>query len=369
MRRAQLPLDLLEGITQFTDISTLDLKDLKDSFLEEVDIARFAPDGFCQRDPRNGDWVVYNSARARRPHDNRPAGQQPGHAQGGSECLICQGRTTHVIDVASLSEGFTFINKNLYPIFFPDVAGDGSPTGGKPAPGLRKGSPVHGYHFLQWTSSFHDKDWHNMPLRDRVIVLERLAALEKKMMQDPDVFVSIIKNHGQLVGGSLAHGHQQIGVSSIMPNRIAQDLHFQKETGETFSTYLLRENPPDLTIKDYGPALLVTPYFMRRPYDMFLLLRDASKSHLYQLSKNELEAVAEGWRDAIQIILEVMPRLGKEVAYNVTTHNGPGAGLYFEFLPYTQEMGGFEHLGLYLCQGNPEMAARNAQKLLGKSIE
>ncbi len=102
---------------------------------------------------------------------------------------------------------------------------------------------------------------------------------------------------------------------------------------------------------------------MRRPYDMFLVLRDASKSHLYRLSKSELEAVAEGWRDAIRIILEVMPRIGKEVAYNVTTHNGPGAGLYFEFLPYTQEMGGFEHLGLYLCQGNPERQPERTRAL------
>jgi hypothetical protein len=38
--------------------------------------------------------------------------------------------------------------------------------------------------------------------------------------------------------------------------------------------------------------------------------------------------------------------------------------LYFEFLPYTQEMGGFEHLGLYLCQGNPKECAHIARELL-----
>jgi hypothetical protein len=52
-------------------------------------------------------------------------------------------------------------------------------------------------------------------------------------------------------------------------------------------------------------------------------------------------------------MLMVMPMIGKEPAYNVVTNNGPGCGLYFEFLPYTQEIGGFEYLGLYLCQGNP----------------
>jgi hypothetical protein len=125
---------------------------------------------------------------------------------------------------------------------------------------------------------------------------------------------------------------------------------------------MLRENSGHLVIKDYGSAMLVTPYFMRRPYDMQLILKDAQKSHLFQLEGNEVAAIADGWRDAIRIMLTVMPEIEKEVAYNVTTHNG--AGLYFEFLPYTQEMGGFEHLGLYLCQGNPQACAAHAREIL-----
>ena len=193
----------------------------------------------------------------------------------------------------------------------------------QPVSQMEKGIPTRGYHFLQWTSSYHEKDWHNMPLDDRVIVMQRLAALEKKMLAAPDVYVSIIKNYGQLVGGSLAHGHQQITVSNIMPNRIYQNKKFQEEQAETFSTYMLRENPHSLVIKDYGPAILVTPYFMRRPYDMCLFLKDTSKPYLHSLNNYEVAAVADGWRDAIRIILEVMPRIGKEAAYNVITHNGP----------------------------------------------
>ena len=203
-----------------------------------------------------------------------------------------------------------------------------------------------------------------MPTKDRVIVLQRLAALESKMMSDPDSYVSIIKNYGHLVGGSLAHGHQQIGVSNIIPNRIRQDQKFKKEKGETFSNFLLQKNPTELLIRDYGPAVLLTPYFMRRPYDMTLILKDTSKSTLHSLNNDELTAIGDGWRDGIRIMLSIMPRIGKEPAYNVTTHNGPGAGLYFEFLPYTQEMGGFEHLGLFLCQGNPPDCARTSRELL-----
>jgi galactose-1-phosphate uridylyltransferase len=285
------------------------------------------------------------------------------------DCVICQGRTTHVIDVTDLSEGFTFINKNLFPIFYP------APSGKIPAVDTgeviadTEGYPSHGMHFLQWTSSQHDKDWHNMPQEDRIIAMRRLAALEKKFIHESNGYVSIIKNYGHLVGGSLAHGHQQIGFSNIMPRRFWQNQNFQEKYGETFSAYLRRENPPVLTVQDYGPAVLLVPYFMRRPLDMYLLLKDSSKQYLHELSEMETAAVADGWRDAIRIMLLAMPQIGRETAYNVVTHNGSGAGLYFEFLPYTQEMGGFEHLGLYLCQGNPQTSAAYARELLAQDLD
>jgi galactose-1-phosphate uridylyltransferase len=229
-----------------------------------------------------------------------------------------------------------------------------------------------GLHLLQWTSSQHDRDWHNMAQCDRVVVMERLAALERMLLtgsdqlpavegaQDRpagDSFVVIVKNYGHLVGGSRIHGHQQIAFTKIMPRHFRDNARFEREHGETFSSTVLRETPPGLVIRDYGPALLLVPLFMRRPYDMLLVVKDVNKRYLHDLGEQELEAIAEGWHDAIRAIREIMPRIGREVAYNVITSNGPGAGLYIEFLPYTQEIGGVEHLGLFVCQELPEQAA------------
>ena len=363
--KEQLSRSQLEKILQAQDIEKLSPEQIANLFLEDQEIAKFAPDGICQIDPRNGDRIVFNSARARRPYDNRPAEQNLSQ----QECLICKGKTTHVVDVAQLSEGFTFINKNLYPVFYPNNFDGESEDSAALNQNEAKGREIHGFHFLQWTSSYHDKDWHNMPQSDRVIVMKRLAVLEKKLLEDFGDYVMIIKNYGHLVGGSLVHGHQQIGNSNVIPNRFRQNKKFQKEYGETFSAYMLRENPSDLTIKDYGPAVLLTPYYMRRPYDMLLILKDTKKSYLHSLTEAEIAAATDGWQDAIRIMLTVMPQIGREIAYNITTHNGPGAGLYFEFLPYTQEMGGFEHLGIYLCQGNPQSAAEQARKSLTKYRE
>ena len=368
----QLDRKTLDAILQASDVEALSFAELLKLFQQEEGISEFLPDGVYQVDPRNGDRIVYNSSRAHRPHDNQPP---PRVSSDEQVCVICQGRTTGVVDVADLSEGFTFINKNLFPVYYPLPAGT---WGSSQHDDLGRGRASYGLHLLQWTSSLHDKDWHNMPLADLCVVMGRLAALEKRLLSDsagflphtePEGhgFVSIIKNFGRLVGGSLAHGHQQITFSNIMPRRVQDHRQFQVKRGETFSQFLLRENPAGLTIVDYGPAALAVPYFMRRPYDMMLLVKDTGKQHLYELTEAEVAAVAAGWRDAIRAIHQIMPASGRNLAYNVLTHNGPGAGLYFEFLPYTQEDGGLEKLGLYVCQQDPWTAATQLRQLVGET--
>ncbi len=356
--------EALSRILQAESVETLPLSELIGLFRGDDGLADFLPDGHWEADPRNGDRILFNASRARRPHDYpQPSSRAPANTPA---CAVCQGRTTGVIDVADLSEGFTFINKNLYPILFP--LGEDGATGAAASP-----PRARGLHFLQWTSSLHDRDWHNMPLADCVVVMERLAALERALLKDsaglspasePGVgqpgrrsFVLIIKNFGRLVGGSLTHGHQQIAWSNVLPGRLLADQRFEADRGEVFSAFLMRHNPPDLLVRDYGPAVLLVPYFMRRPYAMMLLVKDAGKRHLHELSRAEVAAVAEGWHDATRALCWIMPRMGREVAFNVVTHNGPGAGLYFEFLPYTQETGGFEQLGLWICHGDPKRAA------------
>lgn len=359
----RLSREKLAALLQNSDVAELSFSELVRLYREEPGLADFRPDGDYQIDPRNGERILFNAARARRPHDNQPSAEQP-VAPPERPCAVCQGRTTGIIDVAELSEGVTFINKNLYPLLFPAA---------EAVPGR-----VQGLHLLQWTSSLHDRDWHNLPLADCVVVLERLAALERLLLTSAAeefpleggnptgerACVSIIKNYGHLVGGSLAHGHQQIALSNIIPRRFLDNWRFEQEHGETFAAYMLRENPPQLLVHDYGPAVLLVSYFMRRPYNMLLILKETRRRYLHELSRDEIEAVAAGWRDAIRAIRDTMPRIGRETAYNVVTHNGPGAGLYFEFLPYTQEIGGYEHLGLFICQERPENVAAQLRETL-----
>ena len=219
-----------------------------------------------------------------------------------------------------------------------------------------------------------------MPHQDLVVVMMRLAALEKTLLttsldmmpsleqigdnQGRSGFVSIIKNSGSPVGGSIEHGHQQIVFSNIMPKRIQENLKFQQERGVHFSEFILNLNPEHLLIREYDHAALVVPYYMRRPFDMLLILKDSGKGYLHELSGEQLASVVAGWQDGIKLLRAILPLRRRSIAYNVIVHNGPGAGLYFEFLPYTQEEGGFEKLGLSVCQSNPAKASEQLRGIL-----
>jgi len=245
----ELDREKLANILQAEDVEDLPFPELVRLLQEEKGVSSFLPDGVYQVDPRNGDRVLFHSSRARRPHDNRPS--QPTAPELEPECVICQGRTTGVLDVADLSYGFTFINKNLFPILYPfDIVRSKLGVGGGTQDPRVVERPAYGLHFLQWTSSEHHKDWHNMPLSDCAIVMKRLAVLEKKLVAESGElmpvtesgghgFVLIIKNYGHLVGGSLAHGHQQIAFSNMMPRHIRDNWLFERDRGEPFSAYLL----------------------------------------------------------------------------------------------------------------------------------
>jgi galactose-1-phosphate uridylyltransferase len=167
------------------------------------------------------------------------------------------------------------------------------------------------------------------------------------------------------VGASISHGHQQILFSNITPARTLDHLSYAIEHHELMTSMLLRETPDELKVKEYSEAVLLVPAFMRRPYEMFLVLKDTSRRYLHELSPDQIADVAEGWHDAAWLIHKVMPELGKEIAYNVSVFNGPGAGIYCEFLPHTQPMGGLERIGLYVCQETPIRAAQ----VLRESLE
>lgn len=376
MAPRRLPEELRARQIDFHSLDDASYGDLVRALLAEKEITRFQPEHLCAIDPRNGERVVYSLTRARRPHDNRPEAGNGGEEKARPEetpCPVCLGKTTGIIDEAPLSEGLTFINKNLYPMLYPQ---DWDPDvvveePGRVQPQVEAERAV-GMHLLSWLSDHHDPELHDAPVEDVARVLARLAALEEKLLHAPDSglplvsdggggphrgFVGIIKNFGHLVGGSLAHGHFQIIHGNVRPRKILEDARFLANHGRPFARFLAEENPENLTVAEWGPFKAVVPYFMRRPLDTFIVARRGCGEYLHHLGEEDLESLAVLLRVTLGAIVETMPRMGKEATYNLVLHNGPVGELYVEILPYTQETGGYEHLGIAICQGSPSSSA------------
>ncbi|QSX35008.1 hypothetical protein JYB87_07260 [Shewanella avicenniae] len=360
-------LDLARKMAVGEDITQLQFDQLLQHISNDPLLKQFAPDGICQIDPRNGNLVVYNSSRAKRPQTHTQATHT---IEAAKPCPICEGASADILDIAEQSEGFTFISKNLYPIFHPiEYVPQELPDYFQHQDPYHLGRASYGFHLLQWTSSIHDRDWYNIPLNDATICLQRLAAVESTLLHQPTDFmaqsgkqvedrqvsgyVSIIKNYGASAGASLVHGHQQIAYSNILPQHFFNNLCFRKRHERAFSQYMIEENPAELLVKDYGAVQLMVPYFMKRPLDMLLIFKESHKRYLHQLTTYELTQLAQGIQQAIRAIVGLMTQMGMTPAYNMIINNGPGCGLYVEFLTKTQMMGGYEQIGLYVCQANP----------------
>lgn len=363
----RLSMEVAKPLIAARDISTLSADQLVDIMRHSVKARPERPERDGAYDPRSGDVTLFNPGRATRPNGYS-------HDVADGFCPICAGETTRILDLAELSSGFTFINANMYPAVFPyeeEVREEHT------AKGTIDG---WGMHFLQWTSSIHHETWHTMPVEDLVIVFNRLCVLEKTLLdmqfcEDPMAdqhrdspiskgSISIIKNAGLTSGGSIVHDHQQIIYSRTMPGRARQHLAFMEKHGRPFSAYMLTENPSALIVYEDAHVALQVPYYMQRPFDLMLLLKRSPVQYLHELSLNEKRSVVQGWKNAINAQKKVVDQLGLGYAYNVLLHHGPGAGVYLEFLPHTQTDGGFERMGLSVCQSKPQLAASILRDIL-----
>ncbi len=380
MRRTVRRLDekALFAQTENRRLEELGFEELTVLFENEKELYEYAPLPVHAVDPRNGETVLFCPARAHRPHDNR--------SEDAGRCPVCAGSTTRVIDTAPLARGaWTFINKNLYPIVLPRSRPlDGDASAQPPGPARWTG-PSAGLHFLQWLSTEHEAELHTMEPSDLDVIYERLAALEAFLLHRPSCstesarlleevaagghedgrcgdrehagHVCIIKNYGHLVGGSLSHGHFQIALSSTAPRKAKDDRAFREREGETFCSFMWRENPPSLTLAEGEWTKAVVPFFLRRPLDVMILTSPAlGAERLHHMPRGARLEFAVMSARILRAVLKAMERRGRIPTYNLVFHNEE-THFYMEVLPYTQEMGGYEHLGLFVCQSEPHESA------------
>jgi galactose-1-phosphate uridylyltransferase len=340
----------LKQLVEVEDLAGIGVDELEGLLREEKGLAGFLPETRYAVDPRDQTMVVYNAARAKRPHDTVKTVEKA--EEGHDVCPICDGNTTRIVDLAPLSKGFTFVNKNMFPAVYPHLGVEGVPDS------------AFGLHLLQWTSSYHGVDWHNIDPEDGAVVWERLGVVERMLLSKGEGYISVIKNYGRAVGGSLSHGHQQIVFTKAPAKRELDHQRFYAENRQAFADYVLRTKEQHQVIEESDDVLVVVPSFMRRPYQM-LIVSKAGSEHWYELSRKQREGLSRAMQKATAAVLRILTGIGRPQAYNAHFFAGRESGVYVELLPFSQDMGGYEHYGLWVCQQSCEGAREEITESLG----
>lgn len=367
----QLDRARLAEIVRFEALEKASYRDLEE-VVETSGAERYQPDPHAAHDPRSNLWISYSEARRTRPlsaganprPDGGPSTDETETGRDITSCIVCECRLTPVVDMAPLCKDHrTFITPNLFPMVYPFP------------PGQAEGN--RGVHLLQWCSTLHDADIHNMCSHDLDVVFARLAALEEFLLhgkapgfprdsEDHFGFAAIMKNRGFKVGGSVEHGHQQIAHLSVLPQRIAEDRDFMEAEGVAFADHLRTAARPDLVVAEFpgGVSALVSP-FMRRPLEAVIVPPRDGGEYLHHLDEAVRNGLAAALREMTGALSLLMEQRNLSFDYNLAFHTGPVGLLYVEILPYTQPYGGFEHLGHFLCQDSPAATARVYRDVLG----
>lgn len=345
---------MLERNTAATSLAHLGFAGLQE--LCRRSASAHPPDPQAADDPR-GLPIAYSEARA-----GRPIGQQ-------DACAVCDGRTCPAADVLELPGGdAAWLTPNLYPIVYPFAPG--------PARAPR------GLHLVHWSSLRHDGGLSGADPRTAAAIVAQWARAEEWLLHHADAsfpesgagddgrmhrgHCGLVKNRGRRVGGSVEHDHQHV---------LLADVPFaEPPAARGLVEALLRDLSPERVVDEVdGRALTMVPSFMRRPLHAFLVplapgggaRRAARAGWLHHLDDDGRDAFALALARLAAAVTREMQRRSGEPAWNMILHTGPGQAPLLELRPWTQPLGGFEHLGLYLCEERPETSAGRLREALG----
>lgn len=366
----------LDGNTASRSLEALGFDGL--SALCRSSASRHVPDASGSLDPRLALPIAYSEARAHRLRESYDT------------CAVCENRTCPAADIVALpGDDLAWLTPNLYPMLLPpaDVAARRHADNGREsttptasgAATSPAGLPLHGLHLVHWSSLRHDGGLVGADGPTAAALFAQLARAEEFLLHrsgadyppsgtGPDGLphrghAGLIKNRGRRVGGSVEHDHQQLLLCNQPPA--------EPPLSRGLRSQLLAGASPALHVDDIdGLARTLVPPFMRRPLHAFVVPEGAPSEGdagwLHHLPPRVLEACALAVARLCHAVTAAMSAAGQEPAWNLVCLAGEGCGPVFELRAFTQPLGGYEHLGLYLCEERPATSAARLREALSR---
>ena len=271
--------------------------------------------------PLEREWILVSPHRAQRPWQGQlEAIQQPADVKYDPDCYLCPGNKRAQGQTNPLYE-HTYTFDNDYPALKPDIgkhhANQHDLLIAETERGLCRVICFAPEHYLTVSRMTHEAL--------RQVVDTWASQYEELESRDWLQYVQVFENRGEMMGASNAHPHCQIWASESLPNKLASELHSQREYRAAKHSCLLcdylkieLESKERLVYENEHFAALV-PYWAIWPFEVMVL----PKSHvarLQQLDDRSRSAFAE-------ILKQVNTRYDNlfEVSfpYSFGLHNAP----------------------------------------------
>ena len=243
-------------------------------------------------------WVIYATARGKRPHDFRRQKEQsepvPEFDQG---CPFCPGNEGMLppIMMEMPGENSERWQTRVVPNKFPALTPEGDTS--RFTKGIYVAMQGYGRHEVIIESPFHNQQIAQMSSEDVGTVIETYHRRFIDLMKEHrNMMVLIFRNHGPRAGTSLLHPHSQIIVTGMVPNHIRwreeEAQRYFDEWGRCVYCDILEfeMQDPHRVVLENESFLAFVPYAAEVPFEIWIVpkkhqasfgnISDASKSLL-----------------------------------------------------------------------------------------
>ena len=279
-----------------------------------------------RQDPLSGDWVLFSTERAQKPHSK----EEP----------LYQSKEVCVFEPERLAEQENPVLVYGQGAVMADLSGDWTTVViPNKFPALKKGvcSPVHqqglfavaegaGFHELVVTRD-HDRSFAQFTTEETSEVIQAYRTRYQAMSADGcGAYISIFHNHGHLAGASVFHNHSQIMSVPMVPSVIARHLESARQYFDKTGTRLhdalleweLKQDKRIVYQNDY--FVVLCPYVSRTAYEMKIFPKTPHAS-FGDISDAEIPYCAE----ALNVALAKLSKALGNPDYAFLVHTAPPA--------------------------------------------
>ncbi|KAK4787138.1 hypothetical protein SAY86_010971 [Trapa natans] len=318
-----------------------------------------------RKDVVTGRWVVFSTARSKRPSDFKsksPSGSGNSNSQNCPFCVgnehLCAPQIFRVPPDPS-SEWKIRVIENLYPALDRNLRQRDAQ--GEESPEVLAG---FGFHDVVIEGPAHGvrlSDQSPREVRDVLIAfrtrIKELAAVEEIK------YVQVFKNHGASAGASLSHPHCQMIALPIVPPNVSTRLDSMKDHFRQTRQCALCEAPSNkLVINESTHFVSFVPFAAIYPFEIWITPRIHS-SHFHEIDEDkaaDLGSLLKLMLQKISVQLEDPPFnfMIQTTPLRATTSELPYAHWFLQIVPQLSVVGGFElGSGCYINPIFPEDAA------------